>query len=153
MAYLCMSCLQVYKDNLKHCPKADCYGKVEEIDELMLPIIKTLNEKGYKTDFCCSGHVYENKFGSCPYILLNDSIYEGSYDKYSKIRTLFEQAPFPWELSPYDSSLKIHLHCYCDSKDALLRYKFFNESNQKLLFFVSNLPDFKDVLKDETDER
>lgn len=29
-----------------------------EIDEHLLPVIALLNDKGYKTTFCCSGHVY-----------------------------------------------------------------------------------------------
>ena len=40
-----------------HCPNADCYGKAFEIDELMIIPIKLLNQKGYKTRFCCSGHI------------------------------------------------------------------------------------------------
>ena len=35
-----------------------------EIDEVIAPIIRELNLKGYKTKFCCSGH---------PYISLNEA--------------------------------------------------------------------------------
>ena len=38
-------------------------GQVE-IDEVIAPIIRELNLKGYKTKFCCSGH---------PYISLNEA--------------------------------------------------------------------------------
>jgi hypothetical protein len=42
------------------CPKTNCTGKVIEVDELMLPIILTLWNKGYYTSYCCSGHIYDN---------------------------------------------------------------------------------------------
>lgn len=35
-------------------------GPLFECDELMAPIIRELNLKGYKTVFCCSGHVCDN---------------------------------------------------------------------------------------------
>ncbi len=31
-----------------------------EIDEVIAPIIRELNLKGYKTTFCCSGHPYNS---------------------------------------------------------------------------------------------
>ena len=42
------------------CPKVGCNGSMYEVDELMLPTIKILNEKGYTTKFCCSGHYYHS---------------------------------------------------------------------------------------------
>lgn len=38
------------------CPKSDCDGELVEIDELMIPTIQILNQKGYFTEYCCSGH-------------------------------------------------------------------------------------------------
>lgn len=35
-------------------------GPLFECDELMAPIIRELNLKGYKTVFCCSGHVNDD---------------------------------------------------------------------------------------------
>lgn len=62
--YLCLSCGEVYDSprlNITngfdiYCPKTNCYGELVEVDELMIPTIKTLNEKGYRTVMCCSGH-------------------------------------------------------------------------------------------------
>lgn len=67
MAIMCLKCFQTYeKSRVVHdwkkdyniCPKATCHGKIVEIDELMLPIIQLLNQKGYHTAFCCAGHAY-----------------------------------------------------------------------------------------------
>jgi len=42
------------------CPDIDCLGTdIHPIDEQMAPIIKILNELGYKTRNCCSNHSYE----------------------------------------------------------------------------------------------
>ncbi|MBZ9622990.1 hypothetical protein G9F71_008990 [Clostridium sp. FP2] len=34
-----------------------------EVDEFLAPIISTLNKKGYKTEYCCSGHLNDIDFG------------------------------------------------------------------------------------------
>ena len=67
MPYLCLQCGEVYNISLPYCPKVSCHcGDVVEIDDLMLPIISMLNEKGYITRNCCSGHAYDD--GSSAYI-------------------------------------------------------------------------------------
>lgn len=55
-----------------YCPSYDCHGAVLfTIDELMIPAVKKLNELGYTTYFCCSGH---NRNATLPpeYETLND---------------------------------------------------------------------------------
>ena len=63
--YLCLDCGEVYNSsnlNINElleevwCPKSNCCGTLVEIDELLIPTIKLLNDKGYYTQFCCSGH-------------------------------------------------------------------------------------------------
>ena len=63
--YLCLDCGEVYNSSSLHinelfsevsCPKTNCDGTLIEIDELMIPIIQILNQKGYITKYCCSGH-------------------------------------------------------------------------------------------------
>lgn len=63
--YLCLNCGEVYDSsglNINElmesvwCPKTNCCGTLIEIDELLIPTIKILNDKGYFTKFCCSGH-------------------------------------------------------------------------------------------------
>ena len=67
--YLCLKCDEVYDEDLialreygdgfsryRECPKSSCNGMVIEVDEVILPTIRVLNQKGYITLFCCSGH-------------------------------------------------------------------------------------------------
>lgn len=63
--YLCLDCGEVYDSSRLHinelfeyvyCPKTNCDGTLIEVDELMIPIIQILNDKGYITKYCCSGH-------------------------------------------------------------------------------------------------
>lgn len=82
MAYICLDCYEVYKDSAmkesesdwynKPCPKIRCGGYVVEVDELLLLSIKLLNQKGYITKFCCSGHTYESICNS--YISFEDYV-------------------------------------------------------------------------------
>lgn len=64
--YLCLDCFKIYDGDLlkyPYCPDLDCNSsdqQLVEIDELMIyPIIK-LNQLGYYTRFCCSGHAYND---------------------------------------------------------------------------------------------
>lgn len=89
MPYLCLKCFNTYSDfvgngrdifSIKYddnkewisCPNTKCVGQIIEVDELMLPIIKILNQKGYYTKFCCSGHSY-NEVSQC-YIMFEKDI-------------------------------------------------------------------------------
>lgn len=71
MGYICLSCfnefykdglnLNLYKDYRYKCPLCTCGDlNVVEVDDMLLPIIKKLNLKGYITKYCCSGHSYVN---------------------------------------------------------------------------------------------
>jgi len=75
MAYICLDCYEVFEENVMRnvqkvnyaegrdwlfCPITSCGGNVIEVDELLLPVIKILNKKGYNTKFCCAGHTYDN---------------------------------------------------------------------------------------------
>ena len=41
------------------CINEECNGKMFECDEELIIPIEILNQKGYATRFCCSGHLYE----------------------------------------------------------------------------------------------
>ncbi len=72
MAKVCMDCLESYGEQVHSfklekdeigtymvCPKRGCSGTVVDIDDIFAPIIVLLNEKGYYTKECCSGHMEE----------------------------------------------------------------------------------------------
>ena len=40
----------------RSCPIHGCDGPVIEVDENLIPTIRMLNDKGYTTTYCCSGH-------------------------------------------------------------------------------------------------
>ncbi len=72
MIQVCSECFKIYKlstyiktkdgyksvtDEVLPCPKLGCKGELYECDELFAPIISTLNKKGYRTLYSCSGHI------------------------------------------------------------------------------------------------
>lgn len=66
MRYLyCKKCNEFYigKHIDEICPKIFCLTPLVEIDDNMVVPIKILNSKGYKTAYCCSGHIERNIFG------------------------------------------------------------------------------------------
>jgi len=63
MATMCENCFEVDSRKYKAKRKCEhCGGLLVQIDEMMLPTISLLNKKGYRTRFCCSGHVYDNPY-------------------------------------------------------------------------------------------
>lgn len=42
------------------CPTEGCKGEAFGIDEDMIIPISILNDKGYITDWCCSGHIFDD---------------------------------------------------------------------------------------------
>lgn len=70
------------------CKNKKCLGNSVEIDELFLPVITELNSKGYKTKFCCSGHLCENP---------NSYIY---FEDYAKLPCLPDGYMFDQDMYP-----------------------------------------------------
>lgn len=142
MAYVCMDCYEVYDMELKYCPKATCGGtEVVEIDDLMMPIIIELNQKGYCTDYCCSGHSYNY---SAPYVAFNRLIEEIFED--GEFEALCENLPAPWHLEVNESDNRFRKFCLRrDIKDETLVEKYENiiMANLALLKFVEDLPDLE----------
>jgi hypothetical protein len=58
-----------YDTNISKCK---CGGVICEMDRLILPTIQELNIKGYKTNYCCSGHLNSEFYGT--YICFEGSI-------------------------------------------------------------------------------
>lgn len=82
---LCMSCFESYSNEITNqsplkddngiyyvCPRRTCQGKVVEIDDLLIPTIRLLNEKGYYTISSCSGHMEEGE--TISYIVFDETV-------------------------------------------------------------------------------
>jgi hypothetical protein len=75
----CTTCWELYRSSSGtildgySCPKRDCQGHVADIDELLLPAIVLLNEKGYMTKNCCSGHFHAGTSDSA-YIQFEETV-------------------------------------------------------------------------------
>jgi len=63
---LCLTCYQIIDPSVyrrgegkyDRCPIMGCENRIAWIDENLLPIIITLNKKGYRTQNCCAGHIW-----------------------------------------------------------------------------------------------
>ncbi|MGH4117362.1 hypothetical protein [Clostridium sp.] len=71
MKKICLNCFKVYGFS-RRIPCGNCGSKLVSIDDLYIVIIKILNQKGYTTTYCCSGHTYEKLPQS--YILFGEGI-------------------------------------------------------------------------------
>jgi hypothetical protein len=84
---VCLSCWEVLDrtvmnreiDGILWCPKKSCGSEyVVELDECLIPVIIELNEKGYNTLYCCSGHFWEyrhdSRFSQETYIKFGDPV-------------------------------------------------------------------------------
>ena len=146
MAYLCLKCKEIYDNSITQirkteyvenkvkkewlmCPKSNCFGDVVEIDDLMLPIIKTLNEKGYITEYCCSGHLYEN----APRLYIS-----------FKCIYIFIKKESLSDFNIYDLGGRTVIEKYLDkTKNYKDLYNDILESNMRLLEYVDELPSIK----------
>ena len=88
---VCLSCWEVFDREVLRsgmsgemwCPKRSCNQEVADIDECLIPAIRALNEKGYYTVSCCSGHFWDNDRIGCTnqYVLFQESVKESDLGK------------------------------------------------------------------------
>jgi len=115
---LCLHCYEIYEkerinfDNyleFNFCPNVNCDGAIIEVDEMILPTIKLLNQKGYMTEYCCSGHygrdissIYIKFYEECFEDIINSDLPEefeiesGSTIRYSPNEELGSYAKFTY---------------------------------------------------------
>lgn len=138
--YLCLDCLEVYSTPFEHCPKASCYGRVVEIDELILPAIIEFNKKGYATVFCCSGHMHS----PYPYVVFDiNEIPEKQQEIFINL------IPSNWYLSDNIFGYDIHYQNKKGEKTAegdndIDTYLNLLSANLNLYKFALQLPDLKE---------
>lgn len=76
MVYVCSNCYRIHDgknlakddDGKLYCSRPGCDCELVEIDEMIMPVILMLWEKGYDTVSCCSGHFSGNTY-NVPYII------------------------------------------------------------------------------------
>jgi hypothetical protein len=88
---MCTECFTPYDKKWHHnlvCKNCGSYGTLVEIDEIFLESIIILNKKGYKTNYCCSGHLIKEGASYIAFplniilpFLPNDFIYSKVQDK------------------------------------------------------------------------
>lgn len=108
------------------CPKKDCDGAVIELDELIAPTIIELNNKGYYTRFCCSGHWYSTEH-TATYIAFNNK------------ECVPNELPKGFKLDT--SGETIRLSNSETSDDLIERFRQVNEVNSILLEWAKKLED------------
>jgi hypothetical protein len=94
IAYVCPTCIRSVEDC--RCPTYPYY--LVQVDKLMVPIIRELNSKGYKTTGCCAGHPEEEEFKTTGLYIafaeeydFDEPFPEGG--KYSKAKHIISYAP------------------------------------------------------------
>ena len=129
--YLCLNCFEVHSNKYRYdrrdynfCPKLGCDGEVVEIDELMIPVIKTLNEKGYCTEYCCSGHYGDG--------------YTNTYIKFSEWVELPEELPDGFV---YEERGNVIRKNYVDNLHPNQKYIEILNTTKDLIEWADNLPD------------
>lgn len=138
MRYVCLKCGEIYIERMGCCPKASCCGEVMAVDELMIPTIIKLNDKGYMTDYCCSGHYYDK--GGSPYIAFSRLIFDIFGE--DNLRKLFKDLPEPWYIDEED--MENGFFCIrarmLDGMDDIKAFEYITDLNVELLEFVDTLP-------------
>ena len=159
--------MEKYLCNIEKCIILETYGEMEptmrilkldednnlkyenmgfvKLDELMVPIIFLLNQKGYETSYCCSGHI-DNPYGG--YIAFKKPIFD---DKDLKIDI---KNNYPNLVVDEISSCKNSIIRVFDDRvdyDDLLSYeesvKIINSFCNELLDWAISLPEFCNTKK------
>ena len=132
---ICMTCYEMYdtqflirvnRDGYDYiCPKKDCDGSVIELDELIAPTILELNNKGYYTRFCCSGHWYSTE-------------HIATYIAFNNIDCVPDEIPEGFKLDASGVTMRLSNDEEV-SDDLIERFRKVNEINSVLLEWAKRL--------------
>lgn len=134
--YMCLKCGQIFStdadltggyDYYGVCPKIGCEGKVFKCDEEMLLPIQILNKKGYKTEFCCSGHAFKKLCSG--YITFREELDDVS-------------VPKGWHLDTNDKNFKNRTIRYrINDPDIAVRQRGIHRKIDSLVKWCQELPE------------
>lgn len=145
--FVCNKCLEridLVKCNCKN-------RKVVDIDRLIYPTIKLLNEKGYITDYCCSGHA--NCKLDNPYILFK---YNYEFSNYKQNRFFGQRiSDLQYSITVNDGYINLRTAIHFDGTMSFEQYQEFekyktieekrqayiNKVNKDLYEWAKRLPD------------
>lgn len=123
-----------------------CSAELVDIDEVILPTIKLLNEKGYGTIYSCAGHTY---IKSNPYILFDKNTSENILKNLEYFKSIL---PGGCEIKIFKDFLNGKDCLYPDSiilysnnfpENDLDIHEAILTANLKFLFFAKNISNFK----------
>lgn len=132
---VCTKCFEIYNKNyIKKpfkqkdywCPKLNCIGQINEIDELIYETIKILNKKGYKTEYCCSGHLYDEPIGT--YI---------TFDK----KVMIPSLPTGFRFEYNSNTIRKILDNY-KNKNISEKFTYIKETHEELLNWAEKLSNY-----------
>lgn len=133
--HVCMECYEFYDEKFLMnfsgeilCPKTNCEGDVIELDELIAPTILLLNQKGYMTKYCCSGHWYD--YILSPYIFF--------YDDY-----IPDTIPTSFKWDDHKEGVKHTIRARYDEDGSESRYDFVIRVNRELYEWAEGLPEME----------
>lgn len=105
-----------------------------ECDDKIAPYIIELNEKGYRTDFCCSGHSDKSELDTEPYISFlrvpSNIIYKGLNGS---------KSPSNWTCEYEENHLVIRRHYTKEELSIFTIDQMISISMQELKHWVKNL--------------
>ena len=145
--YICKECGALYNVYMEYCPAADCdYGELIEIDELMIPICKTLLDLNYAVDSSCAGHAYTTS--TIPQVHFAN--WWVDYVGVESLENAFSGLPDGWEIHIHDIKndgeiIGKHVALVANIDSELIaedRYMVIIERNLALLDFVKKLEYF-----------
>lgn len=135
---VCLGCGELFqegtinigKENLDEfgnimCPRYNCRSSVIELDEWIAETIIILNNKGYQTAYCCSGHLY-------------DEVCE-TYIKFEDEDCVPSSIPEGFKLES-GNTIRCRIDCFFEL-DSVTRYKKLTEANLNLIKWADELED------------
>lgn len=143
--YICDCCGELYSTPFEFCPRTECDGGiVMPVDELMVPIIRELLDKGYMITGSCSGHAYSAR--SIPQVHFNNWWVEDIGAE--TLESAFADLPDHWKLNvahfkDEEQHETVHVSLTADTpegKNELENHYYILEVNLALLDFVQKLP-------------
>lgn len=105
------------------CPLAGCDNFLFEIDEQMILPVKILNQKGYITEFSCSGHFFR---------------YGGGYIKFKYPYDFPQPAPKGWYNNKRNNRIGYNID---ENLNEMNRQRIILKKIKSLLDWVDSLPD------------